>query len=220
MRTVQRVFVGPIDTSSAIMRRTQTNQNNQLVLACNKKNFFSSFFFWLNWLFWQVGHNDNTWTSKYTTTWSALTAALPPNVHLLTFKTTSNNEILLRLQHLFAVNEDDKLSKPVSVDISKIFVHLSPVSITEMSLTNNQPKSEMHRMSWETVGSDKEPARNVTSVKTANPFVIELKALEIRTFVVRFQNTRWTNCLECPFIQSYDVTNNISNNILDRKQRK
>lgn len=52
---------------------------------------------------------------------SALNRALPPNVHILTLEPWKNDTILLRLEHLFEVNEARKLSAPVRVNLRVSF---------------------------------------------------------------------------------------------------
>ena len=46
-----------------------------------------------------------------------MTNPLPANVHLLTLEQWAENEILLRLEHQFELNEDKAYSKPVTVSL-------------------------------------------------------------------------------------------------------
>lgn len=48
---------------------------------------------------------------------SALKKALPPNVHILTLEPWKDDTILLRLEHLFEVNETRRYSAPVTVNL-------------------------------------------------------------------------------------------------------
>lgn len=43
--------------------------------------------------------------------------AIPPNVHLMTSTIYNSSTILVRFQHLYAVGEHSKYSKPVNVRI-------------------------------------------------------------------------------------------------------
>src|SRR5689334_9713185 len=106
----------------------------------------------------------------------------------MTFKTTLEGEILVRLQHIFAINEDSRLSQPVTVNLSKMISHLLPISISEMSITNNQLKDDIHRLHWNTLGVLEESDKfstNSTSTENLQDYQIQLRPLEIRTFVVR-----------------------------------
>lgn len=57
--------------------------------------------------------------STYNTIYSSLTTSLPPNIHLLTLEEWKNNTILLRLEHFYQQNEDQNLSKPVTINLKK-----------------------------------------------------------------------------------------------------
>ncbi|XP_071493889.1 epididymis-specific alpha-mannosidase-like [Diadema antillarum] len=102
---------------------------------------------------------------------AAFSAELPPNVHLLTFKTpgwhfndsedyepldTGDMEpnldrILLRLQHLYEVGEHPILSQPVMVDIQAILAPLGEViRVNERSLTTVWNIARLQRWRWKT----------------------------------------------------------------------
>ena len=60
--------------------------------------------------------HSNHPNSNYT----LLRESLPANVHILTLEPWRNNQILLRLEHQFDVDEDSELSLPVKVNIKKL----------------------------------------------------------------------------------------------------
>ena len=74
---------------------------------------------------------------------SALAQALPANVHLLTLERWQPGQVLLRLQHLFAVGEHPTWSQPATVDLSKLFnaKFLAPINMTETILSGLAPRS-------------------------------------------------------------------------------
>ena len=78
---------------------------------------------------------------------SYLRAPLPPNVQIVTLRLLDSGEALLRLAHQFGIGEDAHLSKPVSVDLATLFTRaaLPITSAVEMTLTANQPKSELRK---------------------------------------------------------------------------
>lgn len=89
---------------------------------------------------------------------------------------------MLRLVHLYAEGEDAVLSQNVSIDLGNLFANLQPVSLLETSLTGNQPISEMNRLFWRTKSS------NSNQDNKKGDGTINLSPLEIRTFLVRFEN--------------------------------
>uniref|UniRef100_A0A8B9WNI0 Alpha-mannosidase n=1 Tax=Bos mutus grunniens TaxID=30521 RepID=A0A8B9WNI0_BOSMU len=59
--------------------------------------------------------------------------------------------VLLRLQHLYEVDQDPVLSRPVTVNLQSVLRGLgSVVSVEERSLTGTWDVSEMHRWTWST----------------------------------------------------------------------
>lgn len=115
-----------------------------------------------------------------------LNGTLPPNVHLFSLNAVdgTSNKTLLRLQHIFEIDEHPQLSLPVKVDIRSLFAPPYKVSnITEMNLTANQKKSDVKRFHWNSETDTK--AETTTSLIPRDNVVI-LKPTEIRTFLVEF----------------------------------
>lgn len=78
-------------------------------------------------------------------TFTALANPLPPNVQLMTLHALSEGRLLLRLSHQFGIGEDAVLSEPVTIDLAALFdpAVLPVITVREVSLTNNQDKSEI-----------------------------------------------------------------------------
>lgn len=67
---------------------------------------------------------------------------LPENVCILSMDARDANatgEVVLRLMHTFEVDEHPTLSRPVTVDLSKLFSVFQLVTVKELTLTANQP---------------------------------------------------------------------------------
>merc|ERR1719336_2342227 len=78
---------------------------------------------------------------------------LPENVHILTLEPWRENQILLRLEHQFDVDEDPKLSLPVKINIKKLFnpntVPFTVKTISEVALGANLPENKLQdRLKW------------------------------------------------------------------------
>ncbi|CAF3185467.1 unnamed protein product [Rotaria sp. Silwood2] len=97
-------------------------------------------------------------TSSYTNysdmfrqSWSALSDAMPLNVHLLTFDQLAPKQYLVRVEHYFELNEDELYSKPVTIDLQILFKSIGTINeMTELILIANLPLSELHRLDWMT----------------------------------------------------------------------
>ena len=89
------------------------------------------------------------YSASYYLTWSALTDALPLNVHLLTLDQLGAKNYLVRVEHYFELNEDDTYSHPVTFDLQSIFKSIGSISNTvELTLAANLPLSELQRLNW------------------------------------------------------------------------
>jgi hypothetical protein len=108
---------------------------------------------------------------------------LPRNVHLLSKEYRSTDPtgvitVLIRLQHLFAIDDDPVLSQPATVDVATLFPDRKNVAITEMDLNGVRYWSGVTRYQWmtDTVAQNKgQPVPLEGTVVTLNP-------MEVRTF--------------------------------------
>lgn len=118
--------------------------------------------------------------------WTALTAPLPANIHLLTLETWSEGHFLLRLEHIYQVGEDSQLSKPQKINLGKLFYNHKITSVQEMTLSANQDKAALaNRLTFKytPVGKPIQPAPAPFDAKTLD---VTLNPFQIRTFVVKF----------------------------------
>uniref|UniRef100_A0A8C6KLS3 Alpha-mannosidase n=1 Tax=Nothobranchius furzeri TaxID=105023 RepID=A0A8C6KLS3_NOTFU len=107
---------------------------------------------------------------------SGLQAALPSAVHLLTLSQWDKDSVLLRLEHQFQSDESQVNSRPVTVNLQKLFSTLDVLGVSELNLSANQWKDEMKRFEWSPQkGTFEDPS--VTEVT--------LRPMEIRTFLLR-----------------------------------
>nr|CAI9707516.1 unnamed protein product [Rangifer tarandus platyrhynchus] len=115
--------------------------------------------------------------------------------HLQTLRKGAQHEakadlrrVLLRLQHLYEVDQDPVLSQPVTVNLQSVLQGLgSVVSVEERSLTGTWNVSEMHRWTW----SMRDPHRHRGKFNRPSPPLggpnITIYPKEIRTFFIHFQ---------------------------------
>ena len=111
----------------------------------------------------------------------ALARSLPANVHLLTLESFGKS-VLLRLEHQFAVNEDDELSKPVTVQLKGLFQDFTILAMTELNLSGNLVKNQRkHAADWN------QARRQNRILSSSDDFEITLHPMEIRTFKLEIQ---------------------------------
>merc|ERR1719266_2193712 len=101
------------------------------------------------------------WHSKFNMYFSALeeNEAIPKNIHVLTLEEwkrgedsqiDGQNSVLLRLEHLFEVQEDrSNMSKPVLVNLEVLFKAFDILSVEEVTLGANLRVEKLHRLQWD-----------------------------------------------------------------------
>ncbi|MDA8002928.1 MAG: glycosyl hydrolase-related protein, partial [Alphaproteobacteria bacterium] len=128
--------------------------------------------------------SPSDYNKNYNAVYTAISKALPANVHLLTLQFIDVNTILLRLEHQFEKNEDAVLSRPVTVSLDGFFKAFKIESMTELVLGANEDLSNVHRLVWNTKESTTPKGRRRQRERVkANQ--ITLNPMEIRTFQVK-----------------------------------
>ncbi|KAL6571380.1 hypothetical protein OROHE_003023 [Orobanche hederae] len=113
--------------------------------------------------------------------------SLPLNVALITLQEMGYGSVLLRLANLYEAGEDPDYSTLAKVELKKMFAGKMMTKLRDTSLSANQDKSEMKRMTWQVEGtSHNEPAMSRGAPVDASSLVVELSPMEIRTFVLNF----------------------------------
>lgn len=120
------------------------------------------------------------WIATHAVSYSAASSLLPANVNLMTLEAVDTHSAIIRLEHMYAVEEDPVMSQPARVDLSTLFSAFTPTSCTEMNLSADRPLAEVHRLQWKTesgVSGGMEPARG------ANEMDVVLNPMQIRTYI-------------------------------------
>lgn len=78
-----------------------------------------------------------------------MTTELPANVHLLTVEPWKDDTVLIRLEHFLQKTDDPAdLSKPIVVNIKRIFSGIDVLTARETTLGGNVYLEESNRMVW------------------------------------------------------------------------
>ncbi|XP_065865581.1 probable alpha-mannosidase At5g13980 [Euphorbia lathyris] len=140
--------------------------------------------------------DGNNWMSSHVTSFSGIDASysLPDNVAVITLEELDDGKVLLRLAHLYEVGEDKELSVMTSVELKKLFPRKKMGKVVEMSLSGNQERREMEkkRLVWKGEERSRGVERGRGRAVDPQKLVVELAPMEIRTFVIDWDNTTTT----------------------------
>ncbi|XP_046916123.2 LOW QUALITY PROTEIN: lysosomal alpha-mannosidase-like [Dermatophagoides farinae] len=125
---------------------------------------------------------------------------LPVNIHLLSLEQWDEQNIVIRLEHFYEINEDIKYSQETMVRLSELFTNFIIVDVLEMNLlgTETLEQSERNKMKWM---AELDPYENYTMVLSSSftrdsqtirrdssgSFSILFKPMQIRTFLIRIR---------------------------------
>ena len=132
-----------------------------------------------------TGSTESEYRSHLRLTFSGLASQLPKNVHLLTLEQWNHDRLLLRLEHFYQKDEDSELSKPVTVNLKKLFYNFEIVSAQELTLSANAPvENKANRLKFKYIpeGKIEEPMKITFDAQKLD---VTLSPMEIRTFVLK-----------------------------------
>jgi alpha-mannosidase len=145
-------------------------------------------------------HKPSTQNVLDRTSYSAVSAALPANVKLVTltsnYAESNDGAFLLRLSHLYEAGEHDTLAQPVNVNLQEVFgqAGLKIASAIETTLSGNQPLAvvEARKHRWKTRTANQAVADQMAQCKSFDervPFTfpeVTIRPMEVRTFMAKF----------------------------------
>ncbi|THG07644.1 hypothetical protein TEA_024216 [Camellia sinensis var. sinensis] len=98
-----------------------------------------------------------------------------------------DGSVLLRLAHLYEAGEDAEYSTLAKVELKQVFSGKMIKEVKEVSLSTNQDKSQMKKMTWKVEGDNGGAPRAIRGGPVnISDLVVELGPMEIRTFLLTF----------------------------------
>lgn len=134
---------------------------------------------------------------------SGLRDYLPKMINLLSLESWDSDNVLIRLEHIFEINEDADYSRPVQLSLRRMFRNFKVIKVREMTLDGVQDVevARTNRLRFQTSTN---PYKNYTDelgdfvnmdylsnlIEGAQSsgedlFIVELRPMEIRTFLVQ-----------------------------------
>ncbi|KAK9903926.1 hypothetical protein WJX75_000663 [Coccomyxa subellipsoidea] len=176
------------DTAASYRRTLQQRVNDPLVLTFGKAAAPTAGA--------AVGTTQGLLAAGAPVSFLADEAGLPKSVHLLTLKDNGDGRVLLRLAHLYQVDEDSGEAKVATVTLNKLFKDLTFDAAEEVTLAAGKPISKINRLQWKVGRSLSSDSSGVPAVNYArrtglscqngckDALNIELQPMEIRTFLL------------------------------------
>ena len=106
------------------------------------------------------------------------------------------NSVLLRLEHLFEVQEDrGNMSKPVLVNLEVLFKAFDILSVEEVTLGANLRVEKLHRLQWDVMnevptsktrqveGGEEEYVHDVVEAENGG-WPVTMQPFQIRSFII------------------------------------
>ncbi|KAH1004273.1 hypothetical protein HUJ04_004052 [Dendroctonus ponderosae] len=141
-----------------------------------------------SWIFLSLPLEDTfeEYKTSHLMEFSGLTNSLPANVQILTLEPWSEASYLLRVEHIFEVDEDPVLSQPTTVELQNLFATFTIKSLRETTLGGNQWLEDNERMIFKSLyQSDGLNYRPVA--EELGEFAVTLNPMEIRTFIIQIE---------------------------------
>ncbi len=146
-----------------------------------------------------VQNDDGNSNSKSMSLGAGLGYDLPINVQLMTMSLKDNGKtLLLRFAHQFAINEDNNLSQPIKINLSKLLKSYNIIhgSLQEWTLSQNELKKEQlkSKIYWTKENNNKNSDDERMSMSSEfkgdsdeDDMTIVLKPMQIKTITVKVQ---------------------------------
>eukprot|EP01129_Flabellula_baltica_P000848 TRINITY_DN1078_c0_g1_i1.p1 TRINITY_DN1078_c0_g1~~TRINITY_DN1078_c0_g1_i1.p1 ORF type:complete len:965 (+),score=111.58 TRINITY_DN1078_c0_g1_i1:28-2895(+) len=168
--TIDRLFSSDLKTSTIEMRTAMQDTLNPI------QYYYSS------------PDTLNNWYN-YKTSFSGLNRDLPKNVYMQTIRPVlfpiDSNEYILRLHHIYAIDEDPILSKPVIINLKDIFSKRIILSIKEMNLLGTTNIKNIHHKKWKTINKPSKKSDRIDLFLKENEIIIY--PMETKTYIITLQ---------------------------------
>ncbi|XP_058798646.1 lysosomal alpha-mannosidase-like isoform X2 [Phymastichus coffea] len=133
-----------------------------------------------------VADSFEQWSQRHHMRGDGLVGAVPGNVRILTLEPWRDDQVLLRLEHLFERDESPKYSVPARLDINDLFPAFNVLSVLETSLGANRRAKDDGRLLWEAEQQDELPELDAEAPAVSrDTCTVSLKPMQIRTFLLK-----------------------------------
>ena len=125
--------------------------------------------------------NGGSKPTPFTTNYTLLRSPLPPSLHAVTLQSLGGKELLVRIAHMYAVNEDSILSQDATVSLANLLVN--PIaSCIETILPGTLPLASAPVTSYQMTNGESVTLPVLYPQPEGPSLDITLSAMQIRTF--------------------------------------
>lgn len=124
-----------------------------------------------------------TWVQQYTAKFSGLVGTLPSNIHLLTAHSQNATTVLIRLAHLFEIDDSSPNNGNVTVSLGPLFSGFAITAATELSLIANQAVTDIPNFTYHMEGEASVTLPVLPPAPNGSNLAVTLSPMQIRTFL-------------------------------------
>lgn len=132
-----------------------------------------------------AGTTPSQWLAAHAANFTALSAPLPPQLHLLSVQAFDAQHVLIRLAHSYE-SGDGAMAGNVTVALGSLFAPSSGfriTAVTEMTLIANQPLAAAPQTTYKLADGSSFTLPIVPPAATGPAFAVTLNPMQIRTFL-------------------------------------
>ena len=98
-----------------------------------------------------------------------------------------DEQLLIRVEHMFEKGEDATMSQPVSFSMKGLFTKFEITSLQELNLSANQVLADKKMKTWNTQEQSNDKEEAGSNAELGEDLVVSLKPMQIRTFKATFK---------------------------------
>lgn len=176
-----------LDDASIVRGRHWLTIDKSYDQAASQKSIAQTAMFPPQYLYAPAGVSPSRWVDQYKSVFAGAPNELPINVHIISAHAQSNTTVLVRLAHLFEINDDPNLSQNATVSLSGLFAGITVTSAVEMTMIGTIPLAATKSYTYNVQGGQTLTLPVIPPPPSGTALDVTLSPMQIRTFLLTVQ---------------------------------